>query len=169
MQTLETPRLILRDLDMDDSSFILKLVNTESWLRFIGDRGIHTLLDAKTYIVGGPIHSYLTMGFGFQLVMLKETQTAIGLCGLVKRDSLDHVDLGFAFLPEYEGKGYGFEAAQAALNHAQTVLLKSTVLAITNKDNIRSIALLNKLGFKLKGDFTLPEETEPLNLFSIES
>jgi ribosomal-protein-alanine N-acetyltransferase len=108
----ETDRLILRELTVEDAPFILELVNDPDWRHFIGDRGIRTLVDAGAYILGGPVAMYRRLGFGLWHVALKD-QTPIGICGLIKRDTLDHVDIGFAFLPGFRGRGYAYEAASA--------------------------------------------------------
>ncbi len=167
LPVLQTERLRLRNLTLDDAPFILKLVNTPAWLKYIGDRGIKTLQEAKNYILAGPIHNYMTKGYGFQLVELKENQLPIGLCGLVKRDHLEHEDLGFAFLPEFEGKGYAFEAATATVQYANFTLNINRLLAITTKDNFRSIQLLKRLNFEDSGEVKFPNEQEPLFLFKL--
>lgn len=169
MMTIETKRLTIRNLTLDDAPFILELLNTPDWITFIGDRGITSIEDAKDYLLAGPIFSNATMGYGFQLVELTKGKTPIGLCGFVKRDSLQHPDLGFAYHHNYFGLGYGFEAALACLQHARDQLNICTVQAITNVDNSKSIKLLSKLGFKPSGTVTLPNETESLLLFSINT
>ncbi|MES2628730.1 MAG: GNAT family N-acetyltransferase [Bacteroidota bacterium] len=165
MPHTETSRLRLRNLVLEDAPFILELVNTPGWLQYVGDRGIRTEEDARVYILSGPLHSYMTTGFGFQLVELRECRTPIGLCGLVKRAELEHADLGYALLPTYYGQGYAFEAAESMLNSSRMDYNMATVLAITNKDNDASIHLLEKLGFTRLGETILHNETEPLYLF----
>jgi len=135
-------------LTIDDAPFIFELVNDESWLRFIGDRGVQTLADAQRYILNGPVEMYTRFGFGLWLVETRDGNTPIGICGLIKRESLDDVDLGFAFLPGYRGKGYAFEAASAALIYGKTALGLERIVAITTPDNHRSAKLLVKLGFR---------------------
>ncbi|MBL7962195.1 GNAT family N-acetyltransferase, partial [bacterium] len=112
-QILETSRLTIRELNSDDAEFILKLVNTPTWLKFIGDRGVKNLDDAKKYIENGPVKSYADNGFGLYLMELKIGKAPIGMCGLIKRDFLPDPDIGFALMPEFEGKGYGYESASA--------------------------------------------------------
>ena len=114
MTVLETKRLILRRLCADDAEFILELLNQPSFLRYIGDKGVRNTEDAIRYIQTGPVASYDRFGFGLYLVELKESDVSIGMCGLLKRETLPDVDIGFAFLPGYWSQGYAFEAAAAA-------------------------------------------------------
>lgn len=161
MNILETDRLILRKLNVDDAAFILELLNTPAWWRFIGDRGVRTLEDARAYILGGPMTMYAKHGFGLYLTALKQEHTSIGLCGLIKRDTLEDVDIGFAFLPQFWAQGYAFEAANATLNYGKNSLGLKRIVAITSPDNITSAKLLNKLGLQfskmLKQTPTSPE------------
>src|SRR6187549_3768173 len=101
MKVLETDRLSLREFVLDDAAFLLSLLNSPGWLKFIGDRGVHTIEDARKYIAERLVSSYRTFGFGFYVVTPKDEDIPIGMCGLVKRDTLEDVDIGFAFLPEY--------------------------------------------------------------------
>src|SRR6185503_18613176 len=132
---IETTRLTIRRLSADDAEFILKLLNEPSWLRFIGDKGVRTVEDARAYILNGPVEMYSRLGFGLYLVELKEEGISIGMCGLIKRDALEDVDIGFAFLPEYWGKGYAYEAAAAVMSYARSALGLKRVVAITSVDN----------------------------------
>lgn len=166
MNILETERLALREIEEKDAPFILELLNTPSWIKFIGDRNLKTEEDAKNYIATRLAPAYKTVGFGFYLTELKTDNISIGICGLVKRDFLEHVDIGFAFLPQYEGKGYGHESASAIMTHAQATLGLKTIAGITNSNNQRSIALLEKLGLRFQKMILLPEETEEIMLFS---
>ena len=163
---METKRLRLREFVPEDAEFILDLLNQPSFHRFIGDKGVRTLVDARAYISNGPIKSYQEHGFGLYLVELKSNQLPIGMCGLLKRESLPHADVGFAFLPEFWGKGYAYEAASAVLAFAQKDLGLERILAITNPDNDASIQLLEKLGFKFETPVKLANETAPVKLFS---
>ena len=147
---IETERLILRKFTIEDAPFMLELLNTPTWLRFIGDRNVHSVKEAEQYLINGNIKNYSTYGFGFYLVEVKETGEAIGMCGLVKRDSLDDIDIGFAFLPQFIGKGYGFEAASATLRYAQTVLQLNKIIAIVNPENADSIKLIKKIGLQFE-------------------
>ena len=122
MRILATERLWVEEANADDVKFIYALLNSPNWLRFIGDRGIRSLDDALEYIESAMIKSYRENGFGLYKLVLKADQKPIGLCGLLKRPVFDHPDIGFAVLPEYEGKGLVFEAAKAILEHAQTIL-----------------------------------------------
>lgn len=168
MIVLETPRLALRWLDADDAPFILRLLNEPSWLRFIGDRGVRTLEDAVRYIETGPGAMYRRLGFGLYLVTLRSSGERLGLCGLLKRDTLDDVDLGFAFLPEHWGRGYATEAAAAVLDGDAVRLDLRRVVAITSKDNVASGQVLERLGFRLERLVTLSGDPEELRLFGID-
>jgi RimJ/RimL family protein N-acetyltransferase len=148
MLICETDRLTIRQFTIDDAPFIYRLLNTPTWLTYIGDRNIKGLHDARNYLVNGPMFSYDINGFGLYLVALKEDQTPVGMTGLIKRDGLEEVDLGFAFLPEYTGKGYAFEAAKAVKDYALTTLKLPHVAAITTEKNEHAIALLNKIGLR---------------------
>jgi RimJ/RimL family protein N-acetyltransferase len=166
MLITQTPRLLLRELTTEDAAFILQLVNDPAWLQFIGDKGVRTIEDAVQYILNGPVKSYATNGFGLWLVELKEGNTPIGMCGLINRPTLEGIDIGFAYLPQYVGKGYAHEAAAATLEYAKQILLLEQVLAITNPDNIRSITLLKKIGLQIEKEYTLPGEIKPVLLMS---
>lgn len=148
MHIAETSRLIISKFTLKDAPFFLELVNTPSWLKYIGNRNTKTINDAKTRIKTGHLESYKTNGFGFYLVRLKtQNNKPIGTCGLIKRDTLENVDMGFGFLPEYEGLGLGFEASKAILTLAKGHFNIKKITAITQENNKRSISLLKKLGF----------------------
>jgi RimJ/RimL family protein N-acetyltransferase len=168
MKILETPRLSLRQMSVDDAEFMLALLNDPSWLRFIGDRGVCTLDDARNYILQGAMANYARLGYGFYLVELKEAGIAIGMCGLAKRDYLDHADIGFAFLPAYCGQGYAFEAAAATLQYAQRQLHLPRILATTRLDNLSSSKLLEKLGMRLDKIIMHPDGDRELKLYDID-
>ncbi|PKA84594.1 RimJ/RimL family protein N-acetyltransferase [Ulvibacter sp. MAR_2010_11] len=163
---ITTERLLLRRFTLLDAAFIYKLMNSPGWLQYIGDRNISSVKDAENYIEKHYLSSYETSGFGAFIVELKETGTAIGSSGLYKRDYLEHPDIGFAFLPEYSGKGYAFEAASATLEFARNTLKMHTFLAITLPENKDSIKLLNKLGLRAIDKVTMKDEDEELLLFS---
>lgn len=165
MYLLETPRLRLRQLDPADAAFIRRLVNEPSFIRYVGDRGVRTDEDACNYIREGPMASYARHGFGLLLAQLKRGGTPAGICGLLKRDTLEDVDVGFAFLPEFWFQGYALEAAAAVLADAQNRGF-NRVLAITSPDNVASIRLLDKLGFRLERTMRQPGENLDLNVFS---
>ena len=163
---LKTERLILRKFTTDDSSFIVELVNSPGWLKFIGDRDIRTNEKAEEYLLNGPMKSYELNGFGLSMVALKNDNTPVGMCGIIKRDHLDHPDIGFAFLPEFAGKGLAFEIAAATMKFAKTKLKLPVIYAITVPDNTRSIKLLEKIGMNFNKRFSFPDSTEELMLYS---
>ncbi len=152
---LTTERLLLRELTLEDAPFMLELLNTSAYLKFIGDKNVRTIKDAEINIQSR-IDSYLINGLGLWLVELKETQVSIGTCGLIKRQSIDDIDIGFAFLPAYFGKRYGYESAKATLNYAHKELQIKKVIAYTNKTNKASIGLLEKLGLQFEKMAIMP-------------
>ena len=165
MKILETERLLLRRLSSDDAEFILELLNQPSFLRYIGDKGVRTTEDAVRYIQTGPVASYERFGFGLYLVELKETGVPIGMCGLLKRDTLLDPDVGFAFLPDYWSQGYAFEAASSVMSYGREVLGLPRIVAITSRDNDASIKLLEKIGLKFEGLITPSEDLGEVRLF----
>jgi RimJ/RimL family protein N-acetyltransferase len=165
MNVLETERLILRRFDLDDAEFALKLVNEPSFLRYIGDKKVRNVEDARQYILNGPVASYERNQFGLNLVELRESSTPIGMCGLLKREELSSPDIGFAFLPEFWNKGFAFEAATAVLQDARERLRFERILAITSLDNDASIKLLQRLGFRFDSVIALPATGEQVKLF----
>ena len=166
VKVLETERLLLRLISVEDAEFFVELLNEPSFLRYIGDKKVRTLDDARNYILTGPVHSYESLGFGLYLVELKGSLTPIGICGLLKRDTLDDVDIGFAFLPKFWGNGYALESAKAIMVYGRDVMDLKRLLAITSPDNEASIALLGKLGFKYERLTRLSDETPEVKLFS---
>ena len=169
MTVLETDRLVLRRLSAEDAEFILELLNQPSFLRYIGDKGVRTTEDAVRYIQTGPVASYERFGFGLYLVEMKETKVPIGMCGLLKRDTLPDADVGFAFLPDYWSQGYAFEAASSVMTYGRQVLGLRRIVAITSLDNDPSIRLLKKIGMKFEGLITPSEELGEVRLFATES
>ena len=147
---LTTPRLVLRRLATQDAEFILELLTQPSFVRYIGDKGVRTADDARQYLETGPLASYARFGFGLYLVELAETSERIGICGLLKRDTLDDVDLGFALLERFWSRGFAFESASAVLSYGRQALGLRRIVAITSPDNAASIALLAKLGFRFE-------------------
>ncbi len=147
----ETDRLTIRHLQLKDATFIIRLLNEESFIRYIADKNVRSKLDAENYLVHGPFESYKAFGYGLNLVVLKRTGTPIGMCGLLKRTELEHPDIGYAFLPEFCGMGYAYEAALSILNDAVTTHSLQTILAVTSPDNSNSITLLKKAGFNSLG------------------
>ncbi len=165
MKILETERLELWEITEKDAPFILELFNTPSWIKFIGDRGLRSEKDAQDYINDRLRAAYESLGFGFYLTKKKEGDLSIGICGLVKREGLEYVDIGFAFLPQFEGQGFGFESASAVMDYAQHTLKISSIAGITVPENKNSIALLEKLGLRFEKMVQLPNDTEEIMLF----
>ena len=116
---LETERLLLREFSTEDASFIIELLNSPGWIKYIGDRNVKTPEQASEYLLNGPIKSYAVNGYGLWLVEKKDDQAKIGMCGIIRRETLKDPDIGFAFLPEFSGKGYAYEIAKACLDHAK--------------------------------------------------
>ena len=160
----ETDNLVIRKLNAEDDIFILKLLNTPQWLQYIGDRGVRNVDDARKYILNGPVTSYTRFGFGLYLVVLKNENTPIGICGLLKRETLQDVDLGFALLPEFAGKGYAYESASAVLKYGRTDLGLKRIVAITTPSNSNSKSLLTRLGFIFEKN--VKQNNEELMLFA---
>jgi len=169
MNVLETGRLAMRRLTVDDSAFVLELLNEPSFLQFIGDKGVRNLDDARNYILTGPVASYERFGFGLWLVVLKADAAPIGICGLLKRDTLPNVDVGFAFRPAFWSKGYAFEAASAVLTYGREAFGLRRIVAITSPDNASSAALLEKLGLRFERTLTLSGDGEDIRLFGVET
>jgi RimJ/RimL family protein N-acetyltransferase len=168
VKILETERLILREIVKSDAEFMLDLLNQPSFIKYIGDRNVRTVKDAREFIENRYRQSYREHGFGLYTVELKEGKTPIGICGFVKRDYLPDADIGFAFLPQFERKGYAFESANAVMKYGREILGLKRVLAITTQDNESSIKLLGKIGLKFERLIKLPHDDEELKLFSIE-
>ncbi|EPC8421210.1 N-acetyltransferase [Bacillus wiedmannii] len=163
MIILETERIVLRWFHIKDAPFILELVNDPAWIQFIGDKRIKNLEDAKKYILNGPVDMYNKMGFGLYLVERKEDLTPLGMCGLIKRDSLEDVDIGFAFLEKFRSNGYGFESASAVIQYGVQKLGLKRIVAITTIDNTNSGKLLEKIGFQFEK--IISDSGENLKLF----
>jgi RimJ/RimL family protein N-acetyltransferase len=161
---IQTPRIDLRELDLGDAGYILELLNEPGFIRFIGDKGVRTLADARDYLRQGPMDSYAHNGFGLYAACLRDG-TPIGMCGLVKREGLDDPDVGFAFLSRYWSKGYAVESAGAVLAYAVESLRLERVVAITSPDNWASIAVLGKIGFKFERMIRLVDHSPELKLF----
>jgi RimJ/RimL family protein N-acetyltransferase len=167
-QVLQTERLSIRHFDGADAAFIVELLNEPSWLKHIGDKGIHTELDARRYLENGPVAMYARLGFGLYMVELKERGEPLGMCGLIKRDTLPDVDLGFAFLSRFCGNGYAYESACAVIAYAKTQLGIDRIAAITTPGNRASSHLLRKLGFTLERT-DLPMGGEEVMLYRLEA
>jgi RimJ/RimL family protein N-acetyltransferase len=164
---LETERLVLRHLTLNDAPFIVELLNEPSFLRFIGDRGVKDLQGARQYLLSGPIASYRRFGFGLNLVFLKETGEPIGICGLLKRETLKDVDVGFAFLPAYWRKGLATESARATVDAARDTFGLKRIVAITSPDNAGSIKVLEAIGLKFEGAIRLGDDPREVKLFGV--
>ncbi|MDO6596507.1 GNAT family N-acetyltransferase [Oceanihabitans sp. 2_MG-2023] len=166
MMVAKTQRLTLSKFTLEDAAFFLELVNTPHWLKYIGDRNTKTIQDAENRIKEGHLKSYNTNGFGFYVLRLNESNTPIGTCGLIKRETLDHVDIGFAMLPDYEKKGFGYEASLAVLKLAKETFKLKKIVAITLPTNTPSIKLLEKLGLSYQKKVKPFEDDEELLLFA---
>lgn len=166
MTIIETDRLRLRRLTPEDAEFILRLLNEPSFIQNVGDKGVRTLADSRSYIVNGPIASYEKFGFGLWLMESRETNLPVGICGLLKRDALDDVDIGYALVPEFWSKGYALESTLGVMSYARKTLGLKRVLAITSADNQSSIRLLNKIGFQFERMIKLLDSEPELKLFA---
>lgn len=165
---IETERLRLREFDSTDGELIFELLNSQGWLKYIGSRSIATIDDAVNYIETKLQKGYRESGFGFYLVELKATGVKTGMCGLVKREGLDDVDIGFALLPQYENKGYAYESSMAVIQYAKNKLKINKLAAITMPSNLTSVKLLEKLGMKFDKKISLPGDPEELFLYKME-
>jgi [ribosomal protein S5]-alanine N-acetyltransferase len=165
---IETERLRLRELTIKDAGFIRELVNEPAWKKNIGDKKVNSVADAALYILNGPIASYKRHGFGLYLVELKETGNPIGICGLIKRDTLEDVDIGFAFLEKFWSKGYAYESASAVMEYGRKELGINRVVAITVPDNIGSIKVLEKIGLRFEKMVQMPGDEHEIKFFSTE-
>ena len=168
MRELETDRLRLRPLTFGDADFIVELLNEPSFLRYIGDKGVRDQASACRYLEAGPLASYARFGFGLLCVELRPAGVPIGICGLLKRDTLEDVDVGFAFLPGYWGRGYAREAASAVLAQGRDAFGLKRIVAITSLDNEASIRLLGRLGFHFERVTRLTPDADEVKLFSSE-
>ncbi len=167
MNILETERLALRQFIADDAAFVFELVNEPSFIQNIGDRNVRSLADAVNYLEKGPISSYARNGFGLYHVQLKESGESIGMCGLIKRDTLEDVDIGYAYLPKFWSNGYAVEAALAVKEQVRSLGLKRLV-AITDPDNAGSIRVLEKIGLTFEKMIRLSTDDIELKLFGIK-
>lgn len=166
MIVIETERLTLRQLTSDDAPFILQLLNDPAWLRFIGDRGVRTVEEAERYILTGPVAMYERLGFGLYMTERKSDRVPMGICGLIKRDGLADIDIGFAFLPRFCGCGYGYEAALATMAYGKSTLRLKRIVGITSPDNLSSITLLEKIGLKYECMVRFPKSDDDTMLFA---
>lgn len=157
MTVLETERLLLRHVEVvRDSEFLLEVLNEPPFIRFVADRGVRSLEDAAAYIEEKIEPSYVKYGFGFYIVEVKENHESAGMCGLVKRETLDDVDIGYSFLERFWGRGYAYEAAAALLAYGREVLRLPRIVALAAADNVSSIRLIEKLGLRYTTTVQLP-------------
>lgn len=167
MHILDTSRLRLRTLTLDDAAIYLQVLNTPLFIRWIGDRQIRTEAQAREALAVGPLSMQSMRGFSLYLVERKSDGAAIGMCGLIKRDTLDDVDLGYAYLPEYAGQGYASEAAAGVLLHAKSLGL-TRVVAITSPGNAASDAVLRRVGMRFEKIVKLTPEDTGTQLFAVD-
>lgn len=164
---LETPRLRLRRLTLDDAAFIVALLNSPGWLAFICDRGVRTEEDARRYLAAGPLASYAQHGgLGLYHIARRADGCAVGMCGLLRRDILPDVDVGFALLPEHAGHGYASEAASAVIALGRREFGLRRVAGITMRENVASIRVLEKLGLCFEREFVMPPKNETLRYYA---
>jgi RimJ/RimL family protein N-acetyltransferase len=165
MNLIETARLSLRRLELHDASFILELLNQPTFIRYIGDKGVRSIKDACNYLEKGPIGSYRRFGFGLYLTSLRASGEPIGICGLVKRDALQDVDVGFALMPQFAGFGYATESASAVMAYGRREFGLERIVGITDADNHASIAVLRKLGLRFERNVALDAGGKEVMLF----
>jgi ribosomal-protein-alanine N-acetyltransferase len=167
-KSYETERLFLKPTQVEDAAFILELLNTPKWIQFIGDRKVRTLEDAKNYIKNRMLPQLKRLGYSNYTVIRKEDNRKVGTCGLYDREGLEGVDIGFAFLPQFEGKGYAFEASDKVKNLAFNDFGIEEISAITVKENLSSQKLLKKLGLTFVKFTKIPNDDEELMLFKLK-
>ncbi|MGH6623603.1 MAG: GNAT family N-acetyltransferase [Burkholderiaceae bacterium] len=169
MNELQTSRLLIERFTESDAGFIVELLNDPGWLRFIGDKKVRTLDDARQYLHAGPLAMYEERGFGLCRVSRRADGLALGMCGLLKRDGLDDIELGFAFLPEGRGQGYAREAAAAVIEFGFESLAAPRIVAITNSENAASARVLEGVGMHFDRVVSLPPEGREVRLYAIEA
>ena len=166
MTILETDRLLLRRLSVEDAEFIRELLNQPSFLRYIGDKGVRAIDDARKYILNGPMDSYERIGFGLYLTELKGDGVPIGICGLLKREVLEDVEIGFAFLPEFWTNGYACESAAAVMAYGKSAFGLSRIVAVVSSDNYASFKVLEKIGLNFERMIKLSDDSQEIKLFA---
>ena len=167
-RVLETRRLLLRRVTLDDADLMLSIWNDPAFVQFVGDRGVRTIEQAKTALSEGVLLLFERYGYGPFCVVRKADGTRMGICGLFRREVLDDPDIGFALLPEYCGDGFAFEAARAVVAHARDDLGIGTLTAIVSPDNVASVGLIGKLGFSFDRGITMPGEEQEISLYSMQ-
>lgn len=168
MTLITTPRLLLRPFTLDDAPFIVELLNDPGWLRFIGDRGVRTEDDARTYLRERVMAHEARHGFALGMVALRADRTPIGMCGLIRREALPDVDLGYAFLPAYRGQGYAREAAAAWLAQGLGTLGLKRIVAFTDPDNTASCRVLEAIGMRFERRLRMPGYEADSRLYAID-
>lgn len=164
---IETERLQLREFTLSDAPYMLRQLNEPSFIENIADRGVRTLEQAEAYLQNGAMASYQNSGFGFWAVIEKSSKQMIGMCGLIKRDNLTDVDLGYALLPEYFGNGYAIEATKACIQAAKNRFHLQRLLAIVNPDNSTSRKLLDKIGFQYQNMIPMNDNEPEICLYQL--
>lgn len=165
---LSTERLELRWLTLDDTPLMLAIWNDPAFVRYVADRGIRTLEQARAAVEAGPLRLYAEYGYGPFRVRRREDGMDMGICGLFRRDGLEEPDIGFAILPDFCGKGYGYEAAAAVLDYARDALGLPCVTAIVSPLNAASIGLLEKLGMDFERPIRMPGDDHDVRFYRIE-
>lgn len=168
MVILSTPRLVLRQITVHDAAFVLELLNEPAFLEYVGDKRVRTLEDARAHIAERFVGHYARHGFGLWGVVRKDTCETIGCCGLLKRDALDHPDIGYAFLQRHTGQGFAKEAIAATLAHARGPLGFNTLHALTALENPASVGLLEKFGFRFQRILDLPGYPGPSRVWVLD-
>ena len=166
IKSFTTQRLGIQPTSEKDAELIYELMNSPKFIQFVGNRNIHSIEEARAYIRKKMLPQLHSLGYSNYTIVRKEDGKKLGACGLYNREGLDGIDIGFGLLPQYEGKGYAFEASQRILKAAIEDFKIKSIQAITSKEKLGSQALLKKLGFRVSGSITLPGETEELILFT---
>ena len=162
---IETERLQLRKLTLDDAGLMLHVWNDPAFVRHVGDRGIRTVKDACAAMRKGALHLYDAYGFGPYRMALRDDDTPIGICGLFRREGLDEPDIGYSTLPDFCGQGYAFEAATAVIAYARSELALDRLIAIISPTNDASIGLIRKLGFEFERMHTMPDDEDEICVY----
>lgn len=167
-KSFETKRLLLKPMVLEDAPFLIELLNTPKWIQFIGERNVKTIEEAEKYITERMLPQLEELGYGNYVVIRKSDNTKIGTCGLYNREGIDGLDIGFAFLPQYEKQGFAFEAANRIKQAGFNEFGISQISAITIKENIASQKLIEKLGLKFEKIINLPNDPEDLLFYSLK-
>lgn len=165
--SIETERLYLRRMTLEDAPFMLSIWNDPAFVRNVGDRGIRTVDDAEAALTDGAFALYEKYGYGPYCMILKRDSTQVGICGLFRRDNLEHPDIGFAVLPAFYRSGLTLEAARAVIEYARNDLAIDRLTAIVSPQNMASIALIEKLGMTFERGITMPDEEKEISLYSM--